>query len=130
MLDIRRLALGKAFDVHFINDAIAERTADVPVSFPVECIVNDYAFRRTNNSIGCLLTATGQRFGVGIDQSGVAVKPLPRFRIKWSVGLQMVELSRLDVWYANTPNIAPTIVASIEFDNLGRFTVVHMLVQQ
>ena len=115
-MDVRRFALRKAFDVHFIDDAIAEGPADVPISFPVECIVDNNALRRPDHAIGRVLTATSQRFGVWIDQASVAVEPLSRFRVKWPVGLQVIELSRLKMRNTNAPNVPPTIVASIEFD--------------
>ena len=90
MLNLRGLALRKSFHVHFVDDAIAERAAHMAIAFPVKCIIDDDAFRWSDNAVCRMLATSGQRLGVRVYKPSVAVKPLTRFWIEWPIGLKMV----------------------------------------
>ena len=130
MLNLARLALSKTSDVHLIDDRVAHGATDVAVSLPIEAVVDNDTFRRTNHSVGRVLETTCEGFGVRIDQACVAVEPLPGLGIEWTVGLEMVELTGLEPVQMNTPYIPPAILFAIEFDYLAWLAIFDASVQE
>ena len=51
----------------------------------------------------------GQRLGVGIDQPGLAVEPLPMLGIERAIGLEVVKLAGADARDEHAPDVAPAV---------------------
>ena len=124
------LALREASHVHLVDDRVAHGASDVPIPFPVKRIIHQNTFRGPNDAVGGMLEATRQGLGIRIDQSGVAIKPLPGLGIEWPIGLEVIKLSRFDSVQVNAPDISPAIVIAIEVDHFRWFTVLDIFVEE
>src|SRR6476620_2709545 len=103
MLHAARLITREAANVRFVDDRLADTTAEMPVAFPIEIIVDDDAFGWTDNSIGRRQIIAGQSLGVRINQPGASVEPLAPLRIPRAFRLQVVKLSDADAGNKNAP---------------------------
>jgi hypothetical protein len=79
------------------------------ISFPVKGIVYDNTLGRTNDPIGGVLKTPRQCFCVRIYKTSISIEPLTGFWIERSVGLEVVKLPWLDIWYKDAPDVAPSV---------------------
>ena len=101
------------------------------VALPVELVVDDDALGRADRAVVGRQKVAGQRPGVGIDQTRVAVEAMSlRVGLEGPVGLQMIELARADARHEDAPDVAPAVQLGIEVDDFGRIAIVDAIVQQ
>src|SRR5690606_20182928 len=126
----RGFALGEASHVHFINDRFCQWAPQMAVTFPIEVVIYYHALGRPNDSILALLETARPGFGIGAEQAGISIEPLPRLGVERTVGLKVVQLARTNPRNKRTPHVPPTISVAIEFDDLHRLTIIDLIVQQ
>ena len=122
--------LGESADVHLIDDRLGKMGPQMPVSIPIELLVDDYAFRRTHDAVVGRQETAGQGLGIGIDQPGLRVETVSLFRFVRSVRLEMVELTRPHAGDEDTPNVAPPVQVRVEVDDFGRLAIGRPTVEQ
>ena len=76
----------------FVDNRFRQWPPQMAIAFPVEEVIDYNTLGWTDNAVVALLETARQGFRKGVDQSCVAVEPLPGFGVKWAVGLEMIEL--------------------------------------
>src|SRR5262245_51339107 len=100
------------------------------IALPIESIVDYDALRRANDAVIRRLKNTRQSTGIRINQTSRTIETLPTLRIVRPVGLKVIELASPDSGDKHAPNISPAIVAPVKDDDVRRFSVVNLVVQQ
>src|SRR2546423_11142049 len=77
-----------------------------------------------------MLETAGQRLGVGIDQPGLPVEPLADLRVVRAVRLKMIELPGARAGNEDAPDVPPAISFALEGNDLGRFAVFRVVIEQ
>ena len=123
-------AVGEPADVHLVDDRLAQRRRRWRSPLPVEVVVDNDAFRRPDDAVVARQVTAGERLGERVDQPGVRVEPVPPLRFERPVGLEVVELPRLEVGDEDAPDVAPAVGVGVELDQPGRVAVGDLVVEQ
>ena len=116
--------------VHFVNHRVGQLPPQVPIPLPVERIVHHNAFGWANDAVRTRQIVSRQRFGVGVNQPGVSVKPLATLRIERPISLKVVQLAMPNARNKDAPDVAPAILFRIERYHLGWLSRIDTVVEQ
>ena len=116
--------------MQFVDHSLGQFAAEVPVSLPIELIVDHDALRRADDPVRRGLKIAGQGSGIGIDQPRAAVESLTASRIEGAVRLHVIELAGPDPRYERAPDVTPAIGRGIQFNHVGRFAAGDLVVQE
>ncbi len=116
--------------VHLVDDGLRELAAQMPISLPIEVVIDHDALRGAKDSVFARQKISGQGFCVRVDEPSAAVEPISPFGRKGAICLEVVELPSPDSGDKDTPDISPAVGIAIQFDNLGRFEITDPIVEQ
>ena len=100
------------------------------VALPIELVVNHHALGRADDAPFGRQEIAGQGPGVGIDQPGLRVEAVAPLRFVRAVGLEMVKLARPHAGHENAPDVSPAVQVGVEINDIGRFRIPHVFVEQ
>ena len=130
MLDLAAGRFREAADVDFVDDRLRKTAAEVAVALPVELVVDDDAFGRSQDAALWRKEIAGKRLAVGIDQPGLGVEAVAAHRLVRTIGLQVIELPGPRTGHEDAPDVPPAVQIGIVLDDIGRIGVVDVLVEQ
>ena len=102
----------------------------MPVSLPVEGVVDDDRFRRHERAVRGDEKPARQGPRVGVDEPGPPVETLADLRCERTVGLEVVELAGGHPGDEDAPDVSPAIGGGVERDHLRRLGVGHLVIEE
>ena len=130
MLDLAAGRLRETADVDFVNDRLGEAAAEMAVALPVKLVVDDDAFRRTQDAALRRKEVAGQRLAIWVDQPGLRVEAIAAQRFVRPISLQMIKLARPGARNEHAPDVPPAVQIGIELDDVGGVGIVDALIEQ